>query len=287
MKGEDWITEIIKKTLSWVEGREWPNLQGGIAIAFCDEAIGAAHLYYWGLRLASWRDDVVLGDCVTIASEVLPYSDSYRSLVIFSLDPGDPAILYAYDTANLSGLDVFIVSPRLPPVLEDRVELAWILQLPGKAPLFESSIASLFWSSEHSPEGVRVSRLKDEIENLSSSVEGLLEAYSDVTGKLKETIGIGLPVAASPMMIPSLVSHSILDSSIRPIPYWALPSLAKRGRMNNLIFYYTSVEESFYKRILFNLRTKYNTIEIRFNTDPLTAPIYGMIVQGSVFGELV
>ena len=287
MEGKDWIKETVKETLRWAKEREWPSLQGGIAVAFCGEAMGSAHLYYWGLRLASWRDDVVLGDCATIASEVLPYSDNYRSLIIFSLDPGDPAILYAYDPANLSGLEVFIVSPRLAPVLEDRVEPAWILQLPGKAPLFESSIASLFWAFRHSPEGVRVSRLKDEVENLSSSVEGLIEAYSEIAGKLGETVGEGLPVAASPMMMPALASHSMLDSSIRPIPYWALPSLARRGKREKLIFYYTSVEESFYRRLLFNLRTKYNILEVRLNTDPLTAPLYAMMIQALVFGRFV
>ena len=264
---------------------EPPKAKGRILVLHCNTGLGPGFIYYWTLKLGG-AENIEFQDCVTGMSNLLPYTD-YDSVVIWNNHSSDPTLIAAYQNSTLMGYETRIITPPLPPALEEYFDPTDLILVEGDSPYFTMSIAALEWAIDAvGKKGLRFERLTSiGKEGFSDAIEGLLDAYSSELSELESFKGDpGVTVIHTPMQVPAVIHHYLLDPSIRVHPGWVYREGLRVSPYT--VFYGTSVEESYYKDIWFRL-TGSRIAKIVLNVDPVTAPVYTMILQGAVYGRIV
>lgn len=281
----DKLVRMISEAEARASKLEPPETKGRTLILHCNTGLGPAYIYYWTLRLGG-VEGIEIQDCVTGMSNLLPYTD-YDSVIIWSNHPSDPTLVAAYQNSTLMGYDTRIITPPLPPALEEYFDPGDLTLVEGGSPYFTMSIAGLEWAIRRvGKKGLRFERLTSiGEEGFSETVEGLVEEYSSELELLVSFKGDpGVTVIHTPMQVPAVIHHYLLDPSIRVYPGWAIREGFRVSPYT--VFYGTSVEESYYKDLWFRLRDS-RLVKIMLNVDPVTAPVYTMMLQGAVYGRIV
>ncbi len=262
-----------------------PRVKGRTLILHCNSGLGPAYIYYWTLRIGGVTS-IELEDCVTGMSNLLPYTD-YDQVIIWSNSDKDPSIVAAYQNSTLMNYPTRIMTPPLSPALEEYFDSDDLTVFESDSSYYTMSLAALKWGVNSGvKKDLRMERLASDVEEgFKNTVEGLLEAYSSELDALK---GIAdskeVTVVYSPPQLPAAIHHYLLNPLIHVVSHWSLRHGVKR--MPYTVFYGTSVDEGYYKDIWYKLASPRIT-KVILNVDPLTAPLYTMIIQGEVYGKLL
>ncbi len=281
----DNLVRMVREAEARASKLEPPETKGRTLVLHCNTGLGPAYIYYWTLGLGG-VEGIELQDCVTGMSNLLPYTD-YDSVIIWSNHPSDPTLVAVYQNSTLMGYETRIITPLLPPALEEYFDPGDLILVEGSSPYFTMCIAGLEWAIRRvGKKGLRFERLTSiGQEGFAETIEGLFGEYSSELELLRSFKGDpGVTVIHTPMQVPAVIHHYLMDPSIRVYPGWLYREGLKVSPYT--VFYGTSVEESYYKDLWFRLRDS-RVVKIVLNVDPVTAPVYTMMLQGGVYGRIV
>ncbi|MCE4615042.1 MAG: hypothetical protein F7B60_05905 [Desulfurococcales archaeon] len=285
MKHANLLRSTIKNSEEIISKLEPPKIEGKTVVLYCNTGIGPARIYYWTLKI-SGVENIELVDCVTAITNLLPYTD-YDQVIIWNNSTRDPNLVAAYQNSTLMNYPTRILTPILSPALEEYFDPEDLIVFTDESPYFTMSLAALKWGVMGSmKKDLRMNRLNDIVkEGFHESVGGLLEAYSSELNFLQSiTNSKGVLVMYTPPQLPAAIHHYLLDPIVAIPSHWSLRVGVRKTPY--VVFYGTSVDEGYYKDLWYKLAGSRVT-KIILNVDPMTAPLYTMMLQGGVYGKLM
>jgi len=214
---------------------------------------------------------------------IAPYGEErgYRAVVINS-EGGEGALMRVLDQLNYTGYDVMLLTyNHMPEVIKSKVSDERLLKLPSSDMLLYHTVLGLTVAEYLQRSGVRGFRLWDELSNLKPVVSDLLLTYCEKLGEIKEFIQEPFLITSTPTMVG--VAESITYSHSITVPHYLVPLNVVRyyvKYINRVLIVSTDVEEYSLKEVKgLGLTGAVRLAELRVRTDPLTAPIYGLIIS--------
>lgn len=242
-------------------------------------ARAAGLVLYWFLRqLTSLDVELVLGEAA--AYHTAAYRGSGGVCLLLYVEEGaESSAVRVCDAYRFTGVEsVTVLSPPLPAPVAARLrgQGVSLVDLPGwLEAVILSARLGLGLAERHGAGGVRVERLRGELGDLAGVAREAAERFSAL-----RSIGEGDFIAYSPTMEPPALLA--WRPGVTLLPLSAASALIASGRLRGARLYmlYTGVEDDLAREARFkaSLSTPpLSLVEVRVNTDPLTAPIYASI----------
>jgi hypothetical protein len=256
-----------------------------VVIVYTPGAEPPAHQLYLAYLHAGRR--AVLATAVEAALHVLPYREDVSGVVVFTSGGKDSLAVIASEQAATIGLDTFLVGPALHPAYEEKAELvgAERVVVKGKHPIMATTIAALKWSP--SPLGARAARLDEEVADLASAADWVLERFKAEIEALAEAPPEA--VYYTPATAPAAFYLAGLASKrTGNRPYTApLQYLGDARRGVQTVAMLTELERFAARERLMTARIRgVKFVEISVNTDPITAGLYGMLLAAAAYQDM-
>ncbi len=213
-----------------------------------------------------------------------PYDEGREAgVVIFASDAGLNTLAMLIEQLVWTGHKIMIATQHeLPDVISFRVpENAVIINLNTDDWLLTTHIliARAIAGLDES-KGIRLERLGREASNVRPIIKDLLEEYTDTLNHVREFVRTQTVVTASPTMWGPAEAIA-LSNYTRTGRYLVEPEAVPQVSVftGKVLIISTDVEEYSLKQIKsLSLTTSVKVQEVRLHTDPLTAPIYGIIL---------
>jgi len=236
-----------------------------VIVASCPGAEGYGAQYYLALRHSGVR--AVRASCVEAFTHILPYSMGGEECVAFTINPRDSHLIHLANTASALGVRLIAYGPRPHPAYDDVLaELGIDYRVVEDNTGLALLIAPLLWAPK--PWKARRERLEGEIESLPEAPGWLRERYPEALGSLASSRADGIAYS------PSTEPGALLLANRLGLRAYMLSSIAGLGGQRILAFY-TSAEEYAYRQTLLAAKVRgVDVVEVKLNTDPLTASIY-------------
>ncbi len=225
------------------------------------------------------------------ALHVAPYREwSFRVLLYTSSSWERGEIARLADALYIMNVPFkFIMEKPSDPILSSKVPSECIVEVPeGIDPILPevllSAKSSLKASIKLSGRGdLRVSRLENEFREFTPIVDELLEEYDDAIRKLEEYKSCSsILIASTTSMMPVALAlyRAYSTAGVTPIILNASVASALPPRSDAAVIVYSSVEFDSARDLWYRLfRAGFkNIIRFEVKTDPLSAPVYGVIV---------
>ncbi len=213
-----------------------------------------------------------------------PYDEGHEAgVVIFASDAGLNTLAMLIEQLVWTGHKVLIVTQHeLPDTISFRIpEDAVIINLNTDDWLLTTHVLIARAIAEFGEsKGVRLERLGKEASDVRPIIKDLLEEYADTLDRVREFVRTPTVVTASPTMWgpAEAIAYSNYTRTGR---YLAEPEAVPQVSVftGKVLIISTDVEEYSLKQIKsLPLTTSVKVQEVRLHTDPLTAPIYGIIL---------
>jgi hypothetical protein len=265
------MSSIIKEAIERARRIPPPSLgeASEVIVASCPGAEGYGAQYYLALRHSGVR--AVRVSCVEASVHILPYSSGGEVCVAFTANPRDSHLMHLANAASALGVRVTAYGPQPHPAYSDTLaELGVDYRAVDDNTGLALLIAPLLWAPK--PWKARRERLEEEIKSLPEAPGWLEEKYPEALRRLTTSSVDG--VAYSPSTEPG----ALLLASSLGLRTYRLASIANlRGQ--RILAIYTSAEEHAYKQSFLAARVRgVDVVEVRLNTDPLTAPLYAALL---------
>ncbi len=268
-------------------------------------AAASSEVFYWFTRVIAPQIRIEKVSAESILYHILAYTieDAKPTLVVFSEEGGENIIARLADASKLMDTELLIVSPPLPPMVSARfAEGTTYVEIPSTRPslyqLFLAASMAYQLARRHAFSDKRLQRLRGEIDNYTPILDDLLKKYSNLINELAELASKvqAITIAYTPTMKP--VAHMFIDVlrkkqiNVNYKPTSAvIIDLIKGHKPESIILAYTDVEEDVVRELKFKISMlmpsrKPKIVEFRLKTDPLTAPIYAVIVVEAVRDKL-
>jgi hypothetical protein len=270
-------SSIVKEALDRARRIPPPSLgeASEIIVASCPGAEGYGAQYYLALRHSGVR--AVRASCVEAFVHILPYSPGGEECVAFTLNPRDSLLMHLANAASALGVHITAYGPQPHPAYADMLaELGVDYRIVDDNTGLALLIAPLLWAPK--PWKARRERLEGEIESLPEAPAWLRERYPEALRRLASSSIDS--VAYSPSTEPGAL---LLADSLGLGKHRLSSITGLRGQ--RILAVYTSAEEHAYKQSLLAAKVRgVDVVEVRLNTDPLTAPLYAALL-GIAAGE--
>lgn len=221
----------------------------------------------------------------TLMYYVAPYVEGGIRRVLIISSGVDSSLIRLLDQLNLTGYEVMLISPSpIPDNVRYKVREDLLLEIKPQDLLFQHLLVGIAVSEYLNRSGVRGSRLWNELSNLNEVLKDLLTKYIGKLYEVKEFTNDIFIITSTPSML-GPAEHITYNYNAR-IPRYLIP-------LNNVKHYIkyskkvlvisTDVEEFSIKEIIgLKIGGAVNVCELRIRTDPLTAPIYGLILSNAL-----
>jgi len=218
---------------------------------------------------------------------IVPYNEGREARVlIYSSIDGLSELNILMDQLRLTGHEFIVVTPTtLPNILSCKMpkEKIILLNLEGKErywPLLAHIVSGLAIAKLMNVKGVRANRIWNELNNIALIIDSLVSYYEDIVEDIVEFLSRPLLITATPTM-KAVAEYLAYSHDIR-VKRFLVNAEGVRNFVrfiNRLLIIETEVEEYSMKEIKgLALTTASEIRELKFKTDPLTAPIYGLII---------
>jgi len=218
---------------------------------------------------------------------VVPYDEGREArILIYSSIDGLSELNILMDQLRLTGHEFIVITPTaLPNILSCKIpkERIIVLNLEGKDrywPLLAHIVSGLAIARLMNMKGVRVSRVWNELSNLVPIIDSLVSYYEGVIEDIVDFLSQPLLITSTPTMM-AVAEYLAYSRDIR-VKRFLVNAEGVRNFVrfiNRLLIIETDVEEYSMKEIKGLVLTAASEIkELKFKTDPLTAPIYGLII---------
>jgi len=216
---------------------------------------------------------------------IAPYDEGREAaVIIFNSPDGLGELSMLIDQLRCTGHEYAIVTPiKLPRIVYERVRKEHVVEVGEEGFwLLRVFIAIGEAVSKHlQRRGVRAERLWRELASLEPVVKDLVSCYKGVIEKVMQFLTMPSIVTATPTMW-AVAEHLVYSRGIKPVRILARPSTVRNfiRFINRVLIISTDVEEYSLKEIKGLAVTAATAIEeLKVRTDPLTAPIYGLILS--------
>lgn len=264
-----------------------------VAFAGSSYAQASAHLFHWILRQLTEKT-IYIGPVEAFLYHTLAYHDE-PSLILLFAEPGSENIIArTADAARITGTEFLVVTQPLPDIIAERVGRENLVEVASPRPSIHyvlvaaksaARLAEMFSSIR-----VRVERLSNELSNISSIYESLIDKYSDVIPVIAEMIAKKerIDLYASTTMLPPAYILAGYTNKAGVYPISSLPvHVTSKQLHSNVIALLTDIEADILKEVKFKVSMympgNSHIVEFIVHTDPLTAPIYGSLVVEHAF----
>ncbi len=250
----------------------------------------AAWTAYWILKQLApgVQTEIQPGDALALhvlayresGDELSPASDT--TIFLFVGPGGENQSIMVRDAAVYTGAQLVILAPRLPPLLRDRlgdeplveeVEGVYTIVAPIAAAILAATIAKTRGYSS-----IRVKRVAEEASTLTEVIDELLDRFAVAARAVRECRGPSCTCIYTPTMRSAALLHSHLYGS-RPLGVQEALSLPRQGLAQRILLFYTSGDADAVREVRFRALTGGSRVdELLLPTDPLTAPLYAILV---------
>ncbi len=213
-----------------------------------------------------------------------PYDEGHEAgVIIFASDAGLNTLAMLIEQLVWTGHKVMIVTQHeLPDIISFRIpENTAIVNLNTDDWLLTTHVLIARAIAEFGEsKGIRLERLGREASNIRPIIKDLLEEYADTLNHVREFIRTPTIVTASPTMWGAAEAIAYSNHA-RAGRYLVEPEAVPQISIftGKVLIISTDVEEYSLKQIKsLPLTTSVKVQEVRLHTDPLTAPIYGIIL---------
>jgi len=212
-----------------------------------------------------------------------PYEEGEAaSVLITSPDEGINTLAMLLDQLTWTGHSIALVTQHeLPEIIAYKIpDTAAYVSLDTSEWLLAVHILLARAAAKACREGLRHDRIVREVSDLTSVVDDLIEEYSDDLERVADFIREPVVITSSPTMWG--VAESIAYSRVaRKGRYLVEPEAVSQvaAYVGRVLLISTDVEE-YSMRLVKSLQmtSSASVIELKLHTDPLTAPIYGLML---------
>ncbi|MEM2195673.1 MAG: hypothetical protein QW290_01135 [Sulfolobales archaeon] len=215
---------------------------------------------------------------------IAPYDEGREVDVLIVSTPDGANDLYVLlDQLTLTGHRVALISEPLPEVLKqrfawvERAEISW-----GSMGLLKLLSLLAYTASSLSKQElqVRTKRIKEECLTLAEVADDLIERYDRELKAVREALSEPYLITYTPTLEPAAELASLALSKSVAIAVEVPVSYLYVGKISSKVLAFTTDVEVYTVRYYFNkIVEKGGTIsEVRLRTDPLTAPLYALLL---------
>lgn len=259
-------------------------------------APASAWLVYWPIAQLTEKMPQVL-PAEAVSYHLLAYRGERASIIAFIEPRGENMLARIGDAARFTDTPILAIAPPLPPVIEERYRGEELIVVEDEAPatlyvLLAAMAASKALEALRGIE-LRVKRYREEVATLYTVVDDIRKEYKDLLNKLSE-LRYDI-IASSPTMLPAAyMLQMYYETRYRsPVPVEALsstlPVITSNPFVKNVLITASGVEADMVREIESRaslLASGLKTTSLIIGTDPLTAPLYGIIAASLLIGRL-
>ena len=219
---------------------------------------------------------------------VVPYDEDRESdIIIFAAPDGLNALNLLIDQVRWTGhrICAIVASDSLPQVIKYKLSNDSVVYLKNTAKsiswlLQTHVLVGIAVTNFIDRKGVRGERLWNELTSISVAINDMLEHYLDDLLSIKEFMATPHLITASPTMW-AVAEYLAYSNTLKTQRFLAMPYEVKNfiRFVNRILLITTDVEEYSMKELkglTITAATEFK--ELKIKTDPLTAPIYGLIL---------
>ncbi len=217
---------------------------------------------------------------------IAPYDEGgEKAVIIYSPKEGANTLNLLTDQLTWTGHKLFVVNEgKLPEELAHKLRDERVVEVEEGRWLLTTHIINAYSGSlDPKANRHRAERVLNELKTLASVIDDLLKTYE---GRLKELKGFMRSGQVHFTSTPSMnaVMEDLVNGLVREGIKAAkvTPEEARLLKGGKLIVFSTDVEEFSMKPVkALKLLKNIDVFEFRIRTDPITAPIYGLILSGA------
>ena len=250
-----------------------------IAIIYCGSVEGVARHLESILRISRPGANLLTMHGDYIHNIMLPYvSESIDQALIFSHSLATSCLLRAYQSLKLLGVDLLaVVSKPIGVERSLKFDEENIIEIDEKVYRVATTLASIKIGVEIGGRNIqRIKRMEQEV-TLSSIVGDIIKKFREDADKVRECE----LVAATHSMLS--VAEELGDIGYM---YTTVDKLHKFITIARSVgIFYTTTEEHVVREAIINakrLAMQKSFVEIKVNTDPFTAPLYGLVIASYI-----
>lgn len=266
-------SEDVKRLVNFLRG-------GDMLITYSGIYVSPANYLLLLLRsLTSINAYIVEPEVMTYY--VAPYCEGGIRRVLIINNGGDSSLIRILDQLNLTGYELMLTSfTQLTDVIKAKVRDDMLIILPTQDILQQHLLIGTAVSEFLNRSGVRGHRLWYELTNLKPILKDLITRYASKLLEIKEFTKEPFIIISTPSMLGP--AEYIAYHYNLPVPRY-LTSLYNvkylTKYVKRVLLLSTDVEEFSVKEVrALKLSNIADVYELRIKTDPLTAPIYGLIL---------
>ncbi|MCS7108778.1 MAG: hypothetical protein RMH77_01470 [Sulfolobales archaeon] len=282
----NYLDSIYSVSISESIGRLINFFRGGsdLLITYCGTYVSPANYLLLLLRSLTGINAYIV-DPEAMTYYIAPYSEGgIRRVLIINTGLNSSAIRLL-DQLNLTGYEVMFVSfSPLSEVVRSRVRDDMVVELPTGELLHQHLLVGMAVGEFLNRSGVRGYRLWYELSNLKPVVKDLVLGYVSKLLEVREFSKEQFMVVSTPSMLGP--AEDITYNYNLPTPRYLIPlyNVKHFARyLRRVLLISTDVEEYSIKEIKgLKLTNTAEVCEMKVRTDPLTAPIYGLILSAAL-----
>ncbi len=281
---EEWAERNNSVVAGFVEESE------RLAITYTGLGIVPARIFSSYLYVLSPNKNIISGCIDTVTYHIAPYTEDTR-VILFAEKGVENSVIRLVDTVYYTGNKLLIISPPPAEYIRKRLKNTILIEAPGEDTILAETLlavragysVALKYKGREDRE-LRFNRLRIEVADFSSIIDELKTIYSIELDTIKTSIEHIDLITYTPTMEP--VAHRlqalIASKTGNPPPIVDITRalrLLEDLKIKTMLLFSTSVEEYSVRELLFRSRAKrIEVIELKIKTDPLTAPVYGLLL---------
>lgn len=287
---EEWAKNHKDKLIDFILRHE------RIAVTYTGLSIIASKIFSYTLRTLSPSLNIIEACIDTLTYHIVPYTEDL-GIIAFVEKGTENSLIRLLDSAYYTGNKVLLVTPPLIRIIRSKVREQELIEVNINDVLLNEIILASITGYEiarrkikKDDRALRLNRLRIEVHDYSSIVDGLISSYRMQLDELKDLLDkVGI-IGYTPTMEPVAyyMQSIILEKTRKLIPTIELTrtlSLVEDKKIFDriMVLFSTTVEEHSVRELLFkSMPSKIKIVDLKIKTDPLTAPVYGIILLASM-----
>lgn len=285
-----WVQEAVRRGKEAAETLK-PFLWDVTSVIVTSAGPYVGQSTYAASVMSSLGINAVAVDDLMLNYYVAPYDEGREKPVIVFMSPaGITELNILLDQLRWTGHRIAVAAPTpLPEVIRAKLSGVSFIDLgPSEGPWLLASLVSIALAGSEAGKGpeVRRSRVSEEALTLEEVVDDLISHYEGVLGRLASFVREPHIVTATPTLW-AVAEALAYSRSLRARRLLVRPSAVSEvvRFMNRVLVIQTDVEEYSLRHIKsLSLTAATKFAELRLRTDPLTAPLYGLILARVIEG---
>ncbi len=294
-RAENWASQVQEELVDFVVG-------GKTIFSYTGLGVVPAMINHMILRVLVQDPSYNIAPATDVALHIAPYRETEYRILLYTYSPWERGeIARLADALYIMGVPLkFVLAEPEDPVVQEKVAEEDTVPVPrGVDPLLAQTLLAARVGVEAAKRitgrgDMRIKRLEEEVGDITSVVEELSKTYEDLGKRVAELVknhdGRGVLVLSTTSMMPAalVVARAITGLGV-PAPVMNVTlgtTMMPRGAP--VLIVHSSTEGDVAREAWFRASMggakKIERLEVR--TDPLSAPVYGVILAELVRMEL-